>query len=97
MVRSAGAGSAVSRRLSLSHEEWQAVNEQLGLSERELQLVQQIFDGKKLYKVALDMKLSLATVKTYTQRVHRKLGLSDQRQLVLCVAGVWEQLRQPED
>ncbi len=97
MVKSAGAGTVVSRRLTLNPQQWQRVNAQLGLSARELQLVQHIFEGKKLFAIAQDMKLSLGTVKTYNQRIHQKLGLSDQRELVLRVVGVYEQLRQPKD
>lgn len=97
MAKSAGAGRVVSRRLTLSRQQWQIVNAQLGLSARELQLVQHIFKGKKLFTIAQDMKLSLGTVKTYNQRIYHKLGLSDQRELVLRVAGVYEQLRQPEN
>ena len=97
MVRSAGVGTVVSRRLTLNRQQWQRVNAQLGLSARELQLVQHIFEGKKLFAIAQDMKLSLGTVKTYNQRIHQKLGLSDQRELVLRVVGVYEQLRQPKD
>ena len=52
--------------------------------------------GKKLSTIAQELKLSLGTVKTYNQRIHRKLELSDQRELVLRVVGVYEQLRQAE-
>lgn len=97
MVRSAGAGTVASWRLTLNRQQWQRVNAELGLSARELQLVQHIFQGKKLFAIAKDMKLSLGTVKTYNQRIHQKLGLSDQRELVLRVVGVYEQLRQPKD
>ena len=96
-MKSTGARRIVSRRLTLSHQQWQSINAQLGLSARELQLVQHIFEGKKLFAIAQDMKLSLGTVKTYNQRIHQKLGLSDQRELVLRVVGVHEQLRQPND
>jgi hypothetical protein len=36
----------------LSHEQWQQTGETLGLSARELELVQHIFDGKKLATIA---------------------------------------------
>ena len=71
----------------LSNEDWQRVAGRLGLSPRELQLVQLIFDGKKLATIARDMSLSLGTVKTYSQRVKRKLAVSDQRELALAVMG----------
>jgi len=96
MAKSAGAGRVDSQRLTLTNQQWQSVNGQLGLSARELQLVQHIFEGKKLSTIAQELKLSLGTVKTYNQRLHKKLGLSDQRELILRVAGVCEQLRQTE-
>ena len=65
--------------------EWQRIGEQLGLSQRELEVVQQIIEGKKLFAIAREMNLALGTVKTYSQRVHHKLGVGDQRQLTLAV------------
>ena len=39
-------------RWLLSREQWQQTRESLGLSSRELELVQHIFDGKKLATIA---------------------------------------------
>ena len=72
-------------RTLLSAEEWQQVGNRLGLSCRELELVQHIFDGKKLRVIARDMFLSIGTVKTYSQRIHHKLKITDQRELILAV------------
>ncbi len=69
----------------LSASTWQRVREELGLSPRELELVQHVFDGKKLAAVASEMNLALGTVKTYTERIHRKLEVRDQRELALAV------------
>lgn len=69
----------------LSASDWQRVGGTLGLSPRELELVQHIFAGKKLQTIAQDMRLSLGTVKTYSQRIHQKLRVSDQRELTLAV------------
>ena len=97
MMKSNGPGVGFSGRLTLTRQQWTDVNAELGLSARELQLVQHIFEGKKLSTIARDMKLALGTVKTYNQRIHQKLGLSDQRDLILRVVGVREQLRQPKN
>ena len=72
-------------RSILSSEGWERVRVELGLSPRELQLVQHIFDGKKLSVIARDMRLALGTIKTYSQRIHSKLEVSDQRELTLAV------------
>jgi DNA-binding NarL/FixJ family response regulator len=69
----------------LSAEGWLAVGRALALSRRELQIVQLIFDGRKLSAVAQESGLALGTVKTYCQRVYRKVGVNDQRELALAV------------
>jgi DNA-binding NarL/FixJ family response regulator len=61
------------------------VGQKLSLSPRELELVQHIFSGKKMLAIAQEMELSLGTVKTYAQRVHQKLQVSDQRELTLAI------------
>ena len=65
--------------------DWPRVRSALRLSPRELELVQHVFDGKKLVAIAIEMQLAMGTVKTYGQRIHQKLGISDQRELVLAV------------
>jgi DNA-binding NarL/FixJ family response regulator len=72
-------------RAILSETHWEITRRRLGLSVREMELVQHIFDGKKLLRIAQDMNLALGTVKTYSQRVHRKLRVSDQRELILAI------------
>ena len=64
---------------------WPRVGEHLGLSSRELELVRHILAGKKMVAIAADMGLALGTVKTYSQRIHRKLRVSDQRELTLAI------------
>ncbi len=39
--------------------------------------------------IAQKMNLSLGTVKTYSQRVHRKLQVSDQRELTLAIISAY--------
>ncbi len=84
-VASAGAPGLDDWRGLPSSIDWQCVRGELGLSLRELEVVQHIFDGKKLSTIADDMQLALGTVKTYCQRIHRKLGVADQRELTLAV------------
>ncbi len=72
-------------RALLDSVQWPGVGEYLGLSSRELELVQHIFDGKKFTAIARDMGLALGTVKTYSQRIHRKLQVCDQSELILAV------------
>jgi DNA-binding NarL/FixJ family response regulator len=72
--------------------DWPNVQTALGLSTREAEVVQHIFRGQKLVAVARDMDLGLGTVKTYMQRVHHKLGVTDQRELILAVVNTQFQL-----
>jgi DNA-binding CsgD family transcriptional regulator len=65
--------------------DWECVRRELGLSSRELQVTQRIFEGKKLMAIAQDLQLGLGTVKTYCQRIHNKLDVTDQRGLLLAV------------
>jgi len=74
-----------SGRTLLDDRDWQRVGQRLSLSPRELELVQHIFSGKKMLAIAQEMELSLGTVKTYSQRVHQKLQVTDQRELTLAI------------
>lgn len=72
-------------RAILSESDWRRVGSRLCLSPRELELVQHLFEGKKLLAVAQDMRLSLGTVKTYSQRIYQKVRVGNQRELILAV------------
>ena len=67
-------------------EEWEQVRRWLGLSERQIELVQYLFKGGKLELIALEMNLGHGTVKTYQQRIYQKLRISERGQLILTVA-----------
>ena len=73
--------------------DWSRVGSALRLSRRELELVQHIFEGKKLVAIANEMQLAMGTVKTYVQRIHQKLGICDQRELALAVLEAHLRLR----
>lgn len=72
---------------------WQLVRHAFKLSHRELEIAQLIFDGKKLAAIAEESRLGLGTVKTYCQRLYRKVRVSDQRELTLAVVGAYLELR----
>ena len=72
-------------RTLLSEDDWRSVGRMLCLSPRELELVQHIFEGKKLLAIAQEMNLSLGTVKTYCQRAYLKLRVTSQRELTLVI------------
>ncbi len=76
----------------IRHEDWLRIRASLGLSPRELQLVQHIFEGNTLSDIAQDMQLALGTVKTYAQRVYHKLEISSQRELAMAVMTAYGEL-----
>ena len=65
--------------------DWHRISDLLRLSERELQVVKHILEGKTMVRIAEEMDLAVGTVKTYGGRVRTKLGVSDQRELMLTV------------
>jgi len=52
-----------------------------GLADRELEVFRMIGQGLKTADIALQLHLSVKTIETYRDRIRRKLGLSDGRQL----------------
>ena len=71
--------------LSLNRREWKSVRLKLHLSERELEVVQSVFVGRTLAQISDEMRLALGTVKTYVQRIYRKVQVSSQQELTLRV------------
>ena len=69
----------------LEHLDWSRVGRSLHLSPRELEVVRHVLLGQKQAVIAQEMHLSLGTVKTYSQRVHDKLGVSTGVELALTV------------
>ena len=47
------------------------------LSEREMQVLQGFARGKSIPQLAAELYLGASTVKTHTQRLYEKLGVSD--------------------
>ena len=92
----ATAGPTNNSRALLDSVQWPRVGKYLGLSSRELELVQHILAGKKMFAIAADMGLALGTVKTYSQRIHRKLNVADQRELTLAIVSTHLELTRDE-
>ena len=64
---------------------WFHLTRSLGLSPREMQIVQHVFDDRKLDTIAFELGLSSHTVDTYFQRLYTKLRVSSRPQLILLV------------
>jgi len=69
----------------LTLEEWRQIRRALGLSVRELEITQHIFDDNKAEYMATVLGISVHTVNTYIQRLYSKLDVRSRSQLVLRV------------
>lgn len=69
----------------LEQVDWVAVRGALGLSAQEGVVVRHILQGDKLTAIAAAMGLGLGTVKTYSRRIHRKLGVDTYCALAIVV------------
>lgn len=65
--------------------EWTALGDSLGLSPRELEIVQGVFDDRTEGAIAGELGISHHTVHTYLARIYRKVSASSRTQLVVRV------------
>ncbi len=72
-----------SRRCLLSRDEWRAIVDLLGLSQREFQIVQGIFDGEEETGIARELGISTNTVHSHIKRLYRKLSVSNHSEVVV--------------
>jgi len=63
-------------RCALPAAQWRQIQDALGLTDRELQIVQSVFDGMQEPAIALRLGISAHTVHTHLGRVYRKLGVN---------------------
>ena len=72
-------------RSVLPHDAWKTIAQSLRISNRELQIIQGIFDDRKELAIADELKISMHTVHTHLERLYRKLGVSSRAALVLYI------------
>jgi DNA-binding NarL/FixJ family response regulator len=72
-------------RSILSHDAWKTIAKSLHISDRELEIIQGIFDDRKELAIADELKISMHTVHTHLERLYRKLGVSSRVALVLYI------------
>ena len=72
-------------RSILSHDAWKTIAKSLRISDRELEIIQGIFDDRKELAIADELKISMHTVHTHLERLYRKLGVSSRVALVLYI------------
>ena len=69
----------------LSRDTWDRLRDSLKLSDRELQIVQGIFEDQKQESIAYNLGISPHSVNTYIQRIYSKLRIGSRPQLILRV------------
>lgn len=69
----------------LSGDVWTRLRDSLRLSDRELQIVQGIFEDQKQESIAYSLGISPHSVNTYIQRIYSKLRIGSRPQLILRV------------
>jgi DNA-binding NarL/FixJ family response regulator len=67
--------------------EWGMIGRELGLSVRELQVAQGVFDDMKELAIAHQLGIAKTTVHSHVGRLYKKLQVKNQAQLVLRI--VW--------
>ena len=72
--------------------EWTRAQQHLELSPRQAEIVRHILQGKSDKQIAIDMGISLATVRTHLRRLFAKHNLNDRLELTLLMLAT---LRRP--
>lgn len=78
-------GCGIGGHLLIPSGAWFHLAGMLQLSPRETQIVQSVFDDRKLESIAFELGISPHTVDTYFQRLYTKLHISSRPQLILLV------------
>jgi DNA-binding NarL/FixJ family response regulator len=82
-------GDGLDGHLLIPSGAWLHLARLLRLSSREMQIVQHVFDDRKLESIAFELGISPKTVETYFQRLYTKLHVSSRPQLILRVMAVY--------
>lgn len=69
--------------LPLASETWDQVADSLSLSPQQKRIVELILRGMQDKQIALEMKLSVPTVRTYLGRIFARTGVRDRVELLL--------------
>jgi len=69
----------------LTAQAWDEVGEGLGLSKRQIQIIQAVFDDQTERAIGEALGISAHTVHTHLERLYHKLEIRDRAQLVLRV------------
>ena len=63
--------------------EWQDVIDNLSLSPRQAQIIQCLLMGYSDKRIAMELQISISTIRTYLERLFAKLEVVDRGELIL--------------
>jgi DNA-binding NarL/FixJ family response regulator len=76
--------SLTARRV-FSPQEWAALKQDLGLSPRQAEVVDQLLQGHSDKQIARELQMSVPTVRTHLCRLFSRLGVEDRCELIVYV------------
>lgn len=65
--------------------EWTALTRELALSPKQVQIVRRVIQGMSDKRIALELNMSMATVRTHLSRLFAKLDIQNRNELILLV------------
>jgi DNA-binding NarL/FixJ family response regulator len=72
----------------LSEHAWEHIAEEFGLSAREVEVARLVFSGKSREEIANELGCSVGSVRTYIDRVFKKLQVEDRLAMALRIVRV---------
>ena len=78
-------------------DQWKKISFILGISEREQEVCQLLFDGITREEIAEQMDIKVRTVRHYLERLHTKLRVNNRVALVLRIVQVRDALKNIPD
>ena len=82
-THSPGLNPQFNRRNAIPDAAWDALASSLGLSKRQVQIVRAVAADDTEFTIAADLGVSMHTVHTHLDRLHRKLGVHSRVELLI--------------
>jgi DNA-binding NarL/FixJ family response regulator len=77
----------VKETVIFSESEWFGLLNELSLPTRQAQIVKCLFSGLNDKQIAMELHISVPTVRTYMSRLFSRFEVQDRNELILCVFG----------
>ena len=68
-----------------SDDEWDRLVEQMGITERQAEILQRVIDGQTDKQISLDLGIREPTVRSHLQRLFQEFDVSDRTALAITV------------